>query len=65
MEANLKVARKECEMLKLKLQQFEENKRIIKRNLLCYQFAFILCLGIIVYVMATDKDIMYLWNRIR
>ena len=52
-EADLNVARKECEMLKLKLQQFEESKRIIKRNQLCYQFAFVLCLGIIVYVTTT------------
>ena len=33
-EANLKVVRKECDILELKLQQFEESKSIIRRKAL-------------------------------
>ena len=62
-EANLKVARKECDILKLKLQQSEESKSIIKRKALCYQIAFVLCLEIIVYLLNIHWDRMYMWNR--
>ena len=41
-EADLKVARKECDILKLKLQQSKESKSILKRKTLCYQVAFVL-----------------------
>ena len=46
-EANLKVARKECDILKLKLQQSKESKSILKRKALCYQVAFVLCLELL------------------
>ena len=61
--ADLKVAKNEYDMLKLKLQQSKESKSIMKRKALCYQVAFVLCFGIIAYVMAIDWDRMYLWNR--
>ena len=63
MEADLKVARKECDILKLKLQQSEEIKSILKKKASCYQVVFVLCLGIIVYLLNIHWDIMYLWNR--
>ena len=63
MEANLKVAKKECDIFKLKLQQSKESKNILKRKVLCYQVSFVLCLGIIVYLLNIHRDIMYLWNR--
>ena len=62
-EVDLKVARKECDILKLKLQQSEESKSILKREALCYQVAFVLYLGIIVYLSNIYWDRMYLWNR--
>ena len=62
-EADLKVVRKECDILKLKLQHFEESKSILKRKALCYQVAFVLRLGIIVYLLNIHWDRMYLWNR--
>ena len=50
-EADLKVKRKECDILKLKLQQFEESKSFLKRKALCYKVAFVSCLRIIVYLL--------------
>ena len=62
-EADLKVTRKECDILKLKLLQYEESKSILKRKALCCQVAFVLFLGIIVYLLNIHCDRMYLWNR--
>ena len=62
-EIDLKVARKECDILKLKLQQSKESKSILKRKALCYQVAFVLYLGIIVYLLNIHWERMYLCNR--
>ena len=61
-EIDLKVARNECDILKLKLKQSKESKSILKRKALCYQVAFVLYLGIIVYLLNIYWDRMYLCN---
>ena len=67
-EAYLNLSRMENGMLKLKLQQVEEIKNIIKREARCYKFAFTLCFGMLVCVGNSLGVVcvwarMYLWNR--